>query len=106
MRARKRGTATVQNEDGNSGRKASDAPAWIETVRRDEATGSLADVLNEIAGRSGSVAHILLCQSLHPEAMRDHYRLYRTLMFGRGTLSRAERESIAVAVSAANGCRY
>lgn len=81
-------------------------PAWIETIAPGEATGGLADVLTGIAGRSGSVAHILLSQSLHPEGLRDHYRLYRTLMFQRGALSRADRESIAVAVSAMNGCRY
>lgn len=81
-------------------------PAWIETIAPDEATGDLADVLAGIAGRSGSVAHILLSQSLHPKGLRDHYALYRTLMFGRGALSRADRESIAVAVSAMNGCRY
>jgi len=82
------------------------APAWIRTIDPGEATGALAAVLSGIAGRSGSVAHILSCQSLHPEALRKHYELYRTLMFGRGALSRAERESIAVVVSAANGCRY
>lgn len=80
--------------------------AWIRTVSRDDAEGALAGVYARIAGRSGSIAHILSCQSLHPEGLRDHYALYRTLMFGRGELSRAERESIAVAVSAANGCRY
>lgn len=86
-----------------------DERAWIRTLDRTEAEpggGLLASVLAEVGGRSGSVAHILLSQSLHPEGLRDHYRLYRTLMFGRGALSRADRESIAVAVSAANGCRY
>lgn len=82
------------------------APAWIRTIDPGEATGDLEEVLTGIAGRSGSVAHILLCQSLHPDALRKHYEIYRTLMFGRGALSRAERESIAVVVSAANGCRY
>lgn len=70
------------------------------------ATGPLAEAYARIAGRSGAVAHILTCQSLHPEALRDHYTLYRTLMFGSGALTRAERESIAVVVSAANGCFY
>lgn len=87
-------------------RQPESEPAWIETISPGEATGALSDILAAVAGRSGSVAHILLCQSLHPEGLRDHYGLYRTLMFGRGALSRAERESIAVAVSAANGCRY
>lgn len=82
------------------------APAWIRIIPPAEADGTLAEAYAEIAGRSGSVANILGCQSLHPEALRDHYALYRTLMFGRGALSRVERESIAVVVSAANGCRY
>lgn len=82
------------------------APAWIETIDPSDAEGALADVYARMGGRSGGVAHILRSQSLHPEGLRDHYALYRTLMFGGGALSRAERESIAVVVSAANGCRY
>lgn len=96
----------MRNEHEGTEREAPEPVAWIETADPPEATGPLAEVLSRIAGRSTSVAHILLCQSLHPEGLRDHYQLYRTLMFDRGTLSRAERESIAVAVSAANGCRY
>lgn len=81
-------------------------PAWIDTIGPDEADALLAEVYSGIAGRSGSVANILRSQSLHPEALREHYTLYRTLMFSRGALSRADREAIAVAVSAANGCHY
>lgn len=80
--------------------------AWIRTHGPDDAPPQLAEVFREIAGRAGSVAHVLRSQSLHPEALRDHYRLYRTLMYGRGELSRAQREAIAVAVSSTNRCRY
>lgn len=59
-----------------------------------------------IAGAGRRVANILKIQSLHPEGMRDHHTLYRTLMFGPSPLSRAEREAIAVVVSGANRCRY
>jgi alkylhydroperoxidase family enzyme len=38
--------------------------------------------------------------------MLDHYALYRTSMYGPSPLSRAEREAIAVVVSAANDCFY
>ncbi len=48
-------------------------PAWIETTGPAEAEGLLAEVYSAIAGRSGSVAKILRCQSLHPEALREHY---------------------------------
>lgn len=51
-------------------------------------------------------ANIIASHSLNPEAMRAHVRLYRTIMFGESPLSRAEREAIAVTVSAANDCHY
>jgi alkylhydroperoxidase family enzyme len=38
--------------------------------------------------------------------MRAHLALYRTIMYGESGLSRAEREAIAVCVSAANECHY
>lgn len=81
-------------------------PAWIETVSPERAEGALAEVYRDIAGRSGAVGNILQSQSLHPAGLRDHYALYRTLLFRKGALSRSEREAIAVAVSLANECRY
>ena len=52
------------------------------------------------------LARILSSHSLNPQAMRAHVALYRTIMFGDSPLSRAEREAMAVAVSAANDCHY
>jgi uncharacterized peroxidase-related enzyme len=43
---------------------------------------------------------------MHPQALLDHLRLYRELMFGESGLTRAEREMLAVAVSVENECRY
>jgi alkylhydroperoxidase family enzyme len=57
------------------------------------------------AGRA-EMAHILASHSLNPAALEAHLGLYRTIMFGESPLSRAEREAIAVAVSAANDCHY
>ena len=51
-------------------------------------------------------AHILGSHSLNPGALRAHPALYRTLMFGESPLTRAEREAMAVAVSAVNDCHY
>jgi len=48
--------------------------------------------------KTGYVDHILAIHSLHPETMRDHSHLYRTLMHGQGDLSRPEREMIGVVV--------
>ena len=64
---------------------------WIETAEPD----------GEIR-----LANILAVQTLHPEALEGHRAHYRAIMFGKSSLSRAERESIAVVVSAANDCFY
>ncbi|MDP9068445.1 MAG: carboxymuconolactone decarboxylase family protein [Actinomycetota bacterium] len=51
-----------------------------------------------------SLPHILASHSLNPKALQGHLALYRAVMFGDSPLSRAEREAMAVAVSAANDC--
>ena len=80
--------------------------AWIDTIAPDDADGDLADIYNDIADARGGVANILQAHSLNPDALRDHMRLYETLLFGRSNLRRAEREALAVVVSAANDCEY
>lgn len=50
--------------------------------------------------------HILKISTVHPEALRAHLHLYRTLVKGPSPLSRERREMIAVAVSEMNGCFY
>ncbi|MGH2571990.1 MAG: hypothetical protein ACRDGU_00610 [Actinomycetota bacterium] len=55
---------------------------------------------------SEGMDHVLASHSLNPEALAAHHALYRTIMFRSSGLSRAEREGIAVCVSAANDCHY
>jgi len=50
--------------------------------------------------------NILRIHGVHSRTMRQHYDLYRELMYGKSPLSRIQREMIAVAVSAANECHY
>lgn len=50
--------------------------------------------------------NIVRIHGVHPETIRLHYDLYRELMRGPGPLTRIQRELLAVAVSASNGCRY
>lgn len=78
---------------------------WIQRVGPESAAGELADAYHAIS-RGRPLDHILEIHTLHPQSLLDHYRLYRTSMFGRSPLSRADRESIAVVVSAANDCFY
>lgn len=61
---------------------------------------------SEVKGARGALSNILRIHGIEPEIGRGHLALYRTIMFGASTVTRLEREAIAVAVSAANGCHY
>ncbi|SHK56296.1 peroxidase-related enzyme [Rhodothermus profundi] len=80
--------------------------AWIEIIPEETATGELKAHYEEIRQRRGKISNILAVHSLHPGALRAHLELYLQVMFARSGLSRAERELIAVVVSAANQCTY
>jgi alkylhydroperoxidase family enzyme len=59
-----------------------------------------------IAQGAERMPNILSSHSLNRLALDAHLQLYRTVMFGPSGLSRAEREAMAVAVSAVNDCHY
>jgi uncharacterized peroxidase-related enzyme len=80
--------------------------SWIKEVEVSEAEGKLAETYAALIKQRGKVANILKVHSLNPVAMGDHLNLYMTIMFGKSGLSRAEREAIAVVVSASNDCEY
>jgi len=80
--------------------------SWIEEIAISDADGRLAEVYSELVAKRGKASNILKVHSLNPDAMSNHLDLYMTLMFGASGLSRAERESIAVVVSASNDCAY
>ena len=80
--------------------------AYIRVVDEAEATGELKEVYGRIREARGSVGNVLKAESLHPEALDRHVALYQTLHFGKGGLSRREREMVAVVVSVANRCDY
>jgi uncharacterized peroxidase-related enzyme len=80
--------------------------SWIEEVEVDEADGKLAEMYAALIKQRGKVSNILRVHSLNPDAMGEHLNLYMTLMFGKSGLSRAEREAVAIVVSANNDCQY
>jgi uncharacterized peroxidase-related enzyme len=80
--------------------------SWIEEIEISEADGRLAEIYAELVAKRGKVSNILKVHSLNPDAMGNHLDLYMTIMFGKSGLSRAEREAIAVVVSATNECAY
>jgi uncharacterized peroxidase-related enzyme len=80
--------------------------AWIDTIDLEDADDELRALYDQIIDARGKVSNILKAHSLNPAAMADHLQLYDTLLFGKSALRRAEREAIAVVVSAANDCTY
>lgn len=80
--------------------------AWIRIIQPDEAEGPLKEAYDSIASRRGKVANVAAVHGLHPEAMVAMIDFYLVLMYGRSPLTRAQREMIATAVSAANECGY
>lgn len=80
--------------------------ARIPIVPPEEAEGPLADAYEEIREERGAIANVYQVHSLLPETMLGHNELYTSLLYGTGGLSRAERELVAVVVSAENGCEY
>lgn len=80
--------------------------AWIEEIEPEHAEGELAQLYGQLLEQRGKVANILKVHSLNPPALANHLDLYMTLLFGKSGLSRAEREAIAVVVSANNHCDY
>ncbi len=58
------------------------------------------------ADERGDLDRILRIHALDPPSLELHYNLYRHAMTGPSPLSRAQREMIAVVVSAENDCFY
>lgn len=77
--------------------------SYIKMIHENEAEGKLKELYEGMGNR---VANILKVHSLFPESMEAHLGYYKTIMFKKSPLSRAQREMIATTVSAANHCSY
>ncbi len=80
--------------------------AWIQVIDEEHARDELRAVYESVKNARGSVSNVMRVQSLDPESIRLHLDLYLHLMFGKSTVTRLEREMIAVAVSQSNQCSY
>ncbi|MBW6489943.1 MAG: peroxidase-related enzyme [Lentimicrobium sp.] len=78
----------------------------IKVIPFEQATGRLKDIYDELLIKRGKLAKVHTIQSLHPESIVKHIDLYLEIMFSKSELSRAEREMMAVVVSAENSCEY
>lgn len=80
--------------------------AWIRIVTPADAEVELKHVYEDIAAARGKVARVVAVHGLNPRAMRAMMDLYLAVMYGASPLTRGQREMIATAVSAINGCEY
>jgi uncharacterized peroxidase-related enzyme len=78
----------------------------IKVIPHEEATGRLKEIYDDIVQSRGKLAEVHKIQSLHPESIVKHMDLYMEIMYSKSSLTRAEREMIAVVVSRANECTY
>jgi uncharacterized peroxidase-related enzyme len=80
--------------------------ARIQVIDYPEATGELKEIYDDLLNKRGKLAEVHKIQSLNPATIVHHMDLYMSIMYARSPLSRAQREMIAVVVSAANNCEY
>ena len=80
--------------------------AWIRTICLQRARGLLREQYDTALQRAGKIFNIVSISSQRPEYIRDSMAFYTTLMHGPGSLTRAQREMLAVVVSRANSCFY
>lgn len=82
--------------------------AWIGLIEPSEAGGKLKELYDMAAqGSGGIVGPMIRAGSLDPDVLEGRMKTYRALMYGRATsLTRADREMIAVVTSVANACEF
>ena len=61
-------------------------------IHETEAEGKLKELYDKMGG---NVANILKAHSLFPDSLEAHLQFYKTIMFKKSPLSRAQREMIA-----------
>ncbi len=80
--------------------------AWIEVLERENAQGQLSEIYDEVSRKRGGIANVYKIHSMNPPTLKAHLELYMSLLYRKGGLSRAQREMIAVTVSALDECEY
>ena len=80
--------------------------AFIGIIEPSNADGSLKNIYDQAERWAGRVFNILKIMSRSPAALKASMDMYLAVMFGKSDLSRAQREMLAVVVSAVNQCHY
>jgi len=78
----------------------------IRLIEPDDADGVLKEEYDAALGRAGKIFNIVKAMSLRPEVLRRSMEMYKAIMFGPSSLTRAERELLATVTSQVNECHY
>jgi alkylhydroperoxidase family enzyme len=78
----------------------------VHVIGYSETTGVARREYDAALRRAGRIWNIVSIQCQLPEVMRDSMRLYQSIMFGPSSLTRAQREMLAVVTSQVNDCHY
>lgn len=79
---------------------------WIKVIEENEAEGEVKEIYDSIKKSRRKLSNIMQIQSLMPEVMKSHMDLYLSVMFNKSSITRDEKELIAVVVSTLNDCLY
>lgn len=79
---------------------------FIRTIEREEATGPLQELYEDVIRERGRLPWPYKAASLHPAAVEAIRNLNQTISFGGSTLGRRKEELIATVVSRVNDCDY
>jgi alkylhydroperoxidase family enzyme len=80
--------------------------AFIDYIPYDDASEELQVLYREYGGANRTPANIVRIAGYNPKAMKHHVELFHAVAIGKASLSRQQREMIAVRVSAINKCHY
>lgn len=80
--------------------------AFIDYIRYDDASDRLKELYRKFGGEDRTPANIVRIAGPNPKAMETHINFFRSIMYNKSPLSRAQREMIAVVVSSLNKCHY
>ena len=79
---------------------------WIDVISHEHASGSLKRQYDDAVSRAGKIYNIVSIMSQNPATMKVSMEMYGAIMLSPSDLSRAQREMMAVVVSAENHCVY
>ena len=80
--------------------------AWLHVPAEDDVPAEVKELWEKPLERLGFVPNVLRVFALRPEHLLRWWSYYDDLMRGESGLTKAQREMIAVVVSAANRCHY